>query len=70
MILDFSMLIAGIAVLAMTSYLFWALGKEGRISPRWRDSTAMESVWVFIILSGWATGGSLVAKSLIDVFAS
>jgi hypothetical protein len=69
MILDFSMLIGGIVVFVLTSYLFWLLGKEDRISARWRNATAMESVWVFIILSGWAAGGSLVVKSLTDVFA-
>jgi hypothetical protein len=67
MIVDLSMLIGGVILLALTTYLFWLLGKEGRISPRWRDSTRLEAIWVFIILSGWAAGGSLVAKSLMDV---
>ena len=70
MMLDFSMLIAGIVLLAVTSYLFWLLGKEGRISPRWRDSNAMEAIWVFMVLSGWAAGGCLVAKSLMDMIAA
>lgn len=70
MMLDLLMLIAGAAVLAATTYLFWLLGKEGRISPRWRDSTALEAVWCLIILSGWATGGSLIARSLIDLFVA
>jgi hypothetical protein len=67
MILEISMLIAGVVVFAMTAYLFWLLGQEGRISPRWRNATAMEAVWVFIILSGWAAGVSLVIKSLVDM---
>jgi hypothetical protein len=70
MMLNLSMLVAGIVLLTVTTYVFWLLGKEGRISPRWRDSNAMEAIWVFGILSGWAAGGCLIAQSLIGMIAA
>jgi hypothetical protein len=68
MILYLLLLIAGFALLALTSYLFWRIGKEDGISPRWRNAPGMEGIWVLIILGGWAAGGSLVIKSLAFCF--
>lgn len=70
MILNLSMLVGGAAVFAVTSYLFWLLGKEGGLSPRWRNAPGIESFWVLVILGGWAAGGSLVAQSIISLIAA
>lgn len=59
------MLLGGILVFGGTSYLFWLLGRENGISPKWRDAGAMESIWVAIILGGWAAGAALAVKALL-----
>jgi hypothetical protein len=70
MIVNLAMIVGGAAVFAVTSYLFWLLGQEDRMSPRWRNAPGIESFWVLVILGGWAAGGSLVAKSIINLIAA
>jgi hypothetical protein len=70
MIVDLAMILGGTVVFAVTSYLFWLLGQEDRLSSRWRNAPGIESFWVLVILGGWASGGALVARSIINLIAA
>jgi hypothetical protein len=61
-------LVGGAALFAIASYLYRWIGQEDGMSAHWRNAPGMDALWVFIILGGWAGGGSLVIKALIFFF--
>jgi hypothetical protein len=59
--------IVGAILFALATYVFWRIGDEHAISPRWRNSTAMPSLMVLVVLGGWSGGISLVIRSVLAV---
>jgi hypothetical protein len=45
--------------------VFWRIGDEKFISPRWKDSTGTAAFFVLIILGGWAGGISLIIQAIV-----
>jgi hypothetical protein len=63
-------LLLGIVLFVIASYVFWRIGDENAISPRWRHSLGLESLVVFVVLGGWAGGGSLMIRSVMMAFGN
>jgi hypothetical protein len=68
-VLIFLEFVLGVVLFAFASYIFWRIGDQNAISPRWRDFPGMESVVVLIVLGGWAGGVSFVIHSIMGLFA-
>jgi len=62
-------LLVGIVSLAVASYIFWRIGQEDGISPRWRNVPGMEVLIVAVVLGGWAAGGSFVIYAIVKMAA-
>ena len=65
-----AVLFAGLILFALASYVFWRIGQENGIGPRWRNSAAKISLIVLIVLGGWSGGASLVILSIVAMILS
>ena len=63
-------LVAGLVLFVLASYVFWRVGQENGIGPRWRDSAVKIALIVLIVLGGWSGGASLVVLSIAVMIAS
>ena len=63
-------LIAGAALFALASYLFWLIGQNNRISPRWRKFPGLPSIMVLLVLGGWSAGLSFVIHAFATRWAA
>ncbi len=60
-------LMAGAALLAIASYVFWRLGDDKAISPRLRDSIGFEALVVLVVLGGWSGGASCIVLAIASL---
>ena len=63
-------LIAGAALLAVASYVFWRLGDDKAISPRLRESIGFEALVVFVVLGGWSGGASCLVLAIASLVSA
>jgi hypothetical protein len=61
--------LAGAALLALGTYVFWRIGRPDGVNPRLRRIPGLESLVVLVVLSGWAGGASLVVHSVAAIAA-
>jgi len=62
-------LVAGIAALAVASWIFWYIGNEHALSPRMRNSIVVECTVVLVVLGGWTGGISAIADAAVRMFS-
>jgi hypothetical protein len=68
--LIFVQILAGILSLGVASYIYWLIGQEHAIGPRWRSFPGMEVLVVSVVLGGWAAGGSLIIHGAVTLFSN
>jgi hypothetical protein len=63
-------LLGGVMLFALASYIFWRIGQENGIGPRWRMLPGLPSLIVFVVLGGWSGGLGMTIHAITGMFAA